>query len=75
MTRITITLPEEVAVSLTREARRQGTSVSELIRRVLARRKPSSKLPIRALGRSGTRHTARDADAVLAEGFGDHRHR
>ena len=71
MTRITISVPDDLAAVLTREARRRGETVSAVVRRALhellhkaggSRR----KLPFEALGRSGRKHTARDAEKILA---------
>lgn len=77
MARITISLPDDVAQRVAREARRTGASVSELIREVLSTElgKRRRRLRIVGLGKSGTRHTARNAEAVLAEGFGADRRR
>lgn len=72
MKRTTISLPDDVAVVLDREARRQGTSVSEITRRALlaylqlATDRPR-ELPFANLGRSEYRHTARDLEEVLAD--------
>ncbi len=70
MSRVTISLSEDFAVLLAREAERAHTSVSEIVRRALTRQwglsddKPS-KLPFAGIGRSGHRHTARDAETIL----------
>lgn len=80
MIRTTVTLPDDLAVLVAREARRLDTSVSEVVRRALAsfvglpdgeRR----QLPFVALGRSGRRHTARDAETILRSAWGDDRRR
>jgi hypothetical protein len=79
MTRTTIALPDELALRLAREARRRDTSVSEIVRRALAQhlgltgRTP--RFGFVALGRSGHRHTARDAEAILAREWGRVRRR
>jgi Arc/MetJ-type ribon-helix-helix transcriptional regulator len=71
MFRTTITLPEELAAILTREAKRRDSSVSAIVRDAvesflgLTGTKPR-RLPFAALGRSGHRHTARDAEKILA---------
>jgi hypothetical protein len=71
MFRTTITLPEELATMLLREAKRRDTSVSAIVRDAvgallgLTDTKPRH-LPFAALGRSGERHTARDAEKILA---------
>ncbi len=77
MARITISLPDDVAQRVAREARRTGASVSELIREVLSTElgKRRRRLRIVGLGKSGTRHTARNAEAALPEGFGADRRR
>jgi hypothetical protein len=80
MKRTTITLPDDVALALQREARRLDTSVSEVARQALearlgvGRRQPRD-LPFAALGDSGHRHTARDIEDILAEEWGDARGR
>ena len=70
MKRTTISLPDELAQILAREALRRGASVSEIVRSALLEHlsleKGRKKLPFVALGRSGCRHTARDAEAILA---------
>jgi hypothetical protein len=64
---------------LTREARRQDTSVSELVRRAVAAflgvSDERQELPLAALGRSGRRHTARDAEQILSAEWGNARRR
>ena len=75
MKRTTISLTDELAVLLEREARRRGVSVSEVARQALATHfGPSGdqprKLPFAALGKSGYRHTARDFEEILAEEWG-----
>ena len=75
MKRTTVTLPDEVALLLEREARRKGTSVSEVARQALlayfglAGAQPR-RLPFAALGNSGRRDTARDMEEILAEEWG-----
>jgi predicted transcriptional regulator len=70
MTRTTVALPDDLARLLAHEARRQDTSVSEIVRRALASHfgltASARALGFVALGRSGRRHTARDAEAILA---------
>jgi hypothetical protein len=73
MSRITISLPEEYATVLAGEARRLGVPLSEIVRRALARQlglDGPRKLPFARLGRSGQRHTARDAEEILAREWG-----
>jgi hypothetical protein len=80
MTRITISLPDDLAAALSREASRRRTSVSHLAREAiearLGRDGPGPRqLPFVALGRSGHRTTARDIDRILASEWGDDRRR
>jgi predicted transcriptional regulator len=70
MTRLTFRLEDELAERLHREARRLGTSVSEIIRTSVEQQRfgnssKATSLPFVALGRSGTKHTARNAKAIL----------
>jgi len=79
MHRITISLPEEMAVVLARRAERAGTSVSDVVRRALSAAlglddEEPRALPFAGIGRSGQRHTARRAEEILARewtGAGD----
>jgi Arc/MetJ-type ribon-helix-helix transcriptional regulator len=70
MTRITISLPEDLAAILKRESHRLNEPVSAVVRRALraclegAEARPP-KLTFVGLGRSGRRHTARDAEKIL----------
>ena len=76
--RVTISLPEETAARLEREARRRGGSVSELVRSAIeAHLLPETavSLPFAGVGRSGTRHTARDAERILRREWGRARRR
>jgi predicted transcriptional regulator len=71
MTRITISLPEDLAAAVSREASRRRTSVSQVAREAIEARlgrgaTDRRDLPFIALGRSGHRTTARDIDAILA---------
>lgn len=79
MTRTTISLPDHVATTLAREARRRETSVSEIVRRAidsfLGTPGGPQTLPFAALGRSGRRHTARDAEKILTAEWGNARRR
>lgn len=75
MTRITISLPEYLAGALAHEARRRGEPVSAVVRRALSGHLAGTggrarRLPFVALGRSGRRHTARDAERILAREWG-----
>jgi Ribbon-helix-helix protein, copG family len=72
MKRTSISLPDDLANALDREARRRGTSVSAVAREALAERlrMPAGEmreLPFVGLGRSGERDTARRAEEILAE--------
>jgi hypothetical protein len=73
MKRTTICLPDDVARALSREARRRGVSVSSLAAEAIAARlgRATGKrvLPWIGIGRSGHRHTARDAEEVLRKAF------
>jgi metal-responsive CopG/Arc/MetJ family transcriptional regulator len=80
MKRITVSLPEEAAQRLEREARRRGVSISALVREAVeghfvASDGDAHRLPFVGAGRSGHRHTARDAEEILEQGFGDDRGR
>lgn len=74
MKRTTISLPDEVSLLLEREARRRGTSVSDIARQALMAYLGLSQgprhLPFVGLGSSGHRHTARDMEEILAEEWG-----
>jgi predicted transcriptional regulator len=72
MKRTTISLPDDMAQALGREARRRGTSVSAIAREALAERLhlragEVRELPFVGLGRSGKGDTARRAEEILAE--------
>jgi Ribbon-helix-helix protein, copG family len=72
MKRTTISLPDDMAKALDREARRRGTSVSAIAREALAERlhlRPGEprELPFVGLGRSGAGDTARRAEDILAD--------
>jgi hypothetical protein len=74
MRRTTITLPDDLLEALERAARRGHTSVSDVIRRMLAAQLGmiaggERPLPFANLGRSGQQHVARDMEALLAEGW------
>lgn len=80
MKRTTITLTDELATALEREARRRRLSVSEVARRALAAHLGLAngqprRLPFAALGNSGHRHTARDLEEILAAEWGRDRGR
>lgn len=75
MSRITISLPDELAELLAREARRRGESVSGFVREAVQAYLRQDEvgpreLPFVGLGRSGRRHTARDAEDILRREWG-----
>ena len=76
MRRTTLSLPDDLADALTREARRRSTSASAIARDALAshlRLVPTDArpLPFAALGRSGHRTTGRDMEELLAHEWAD----
>jgi len=79
MKRTTVSLPDDLAMLLAREARRRETSVSGIVCRAveafLGTAGDRCELPIAALGRSGRRHTARDAEKILTAEWGRARRR
>jgi predicted transcriptional regulator len=72
MKRTTISLPEELADALEREARRRAVPASAIARDALAgylgvgNASDRRQLPFAAVGRSGHRTTARDMEQLLA---------
>jgi metal-responsive CopG/Arc/MetJ family transcriptional regulator len=73
--RATISLPDDLASDVTREAQRRRTSVSALARDALRAHlgldeSEPKRLPFVGIGRSGKRHTARDAEQILAREWG-----
>jgi plasmid stability protein len=81
MKRTTVSLPDDLAAALAREARRHNRSASEITRDALAKHlglaadEPRS-VPFAAVGRSGHRTTGRDMEELLAaEWHGDARDR
>jgi hypothetical protein len=81
MKRTTVSLPDDLASALAREARRRNRSASEITRDALAKHlglaagEPRS-VPFAALGHSGHRTTGRDMEELLAaEWDGDARDR
>ena len=70
MKRITVTLPEEVVDAIERAARREQTSVSDVVEKMLAAQLgmiagEERVLPFADLGRSGKRRVGRDMEALL----------
>ena len=72
MKRTTISLPDDVADALEREARRRALPASAIARAALASYLGMAaagerrQLPFAAVGRSGRRTTARDMEELLA---------
>jgi hypothetical protein len=74
MRRTTVTLPDEQVEALARAARRSRTSISDIVRRMLAAQLGMTAvgerpLPFANLGRSGQRHVAQNMEAMLAKGW------
>ncbi len=70
---VTIDLPAEAQARLENEAARRGLTVNQLIMELAAALPdpaPRRKLGFVSLGASTTGRSARDADEMLAEGFG-----
>ena len=71
MKRTTISLPDELAAALEREARRRRVPVSQVAREALeahlGRGAGGRDLSFKAIGRSGHRTTARDIEEILAD--------
>ena len=70
MKRTTISLPDDLAAAVEREARRRRVPVSQVAREAFRERYGGARsgrrdLPFAALGRSGTHTTARDAERIL----------
>jgi plasmid stability protein len=70
MKRTTVSLPDDVAAALEREAARRHVSVSQIAREALEARlgRPADgprDLPFAGLGRSGHQTTARDMEDIL----------
>ena len=72
MRRITISLPDNVAAALKREARRRGVPISQIAREAIEGRGSAEprELPFAALGRSGHRSTARDLEKIIEAEWG-----
>jgi Arc/MetJ-type ribon-helix-helix transcriptional regulator len=74
MKRATISLPDDLARDMTREAERRRVSVSEVARDALREHlhaPAKSRLPFVGIGHSGQRDTARRAEEILAREWGD----
>jgi Arc/MetJ-type ribon-helix-helix transcriptional regulator len=68
MKRTTVSLPDDLAAALEREVRRRRQSASQVVREALEAelgRARVREIPFAAVGRSGTRDTARSVDRIL----------
>ena len=80
MKRTTLSLPDDLAQALTREAKRRSTSASAVARDAIAEHLHlvpgnARPLPFAALGRSGYKTTARDMEQLLEREWNDARDR
>ena len=79
MRRTTVSLPDDLVDALERAASRERTSVSDVVRRMLAAQLGmiggQRPLPFANLGRSGQRHVARDLETLMAEEWAPDRDR
>jgi Arc/MetJ-type ribon-helix-helix transcriptional regulator len=80
MKRTTISLPNDVAAALEREAARRRVSVSQVAREAIEARLGRSKadrrrLPFASLGRSGHTTTSLDVEDLLKAAWSDDRDR
>lgn len=80
MKRTTISLPDDLAAALGREARRRRVPVSQVAREAIEARLGRTAtgyrdLPFIALGASGYRTTARDIEEILKAEWGHDRNR
>ncbi len=80
MKRTTLSLPDDLAQALNREAKRRSTSASAVARDALAEHLHlvpgnARPLPFAALGRSGHKTTARDMEQLLEREWDDARDR
>lgn len=78
--RITISLPNDLARIVGREAKRRGESVSALVRKAVEAYLTSDEstrreLPFVGIGHSGKKHTARNAEQILEREWGRARRR
>jgi predicted transcriptional regulator len=76
MKRTTISLSDDLAQALNREAQRRHKSASEVTRTALSRylglvEGEPRELPFAELGRSGHRSTARDMEQLLEQEWND----
>jgi predicted transcriptional regulator len=77
MKRTTLSLPDDLAQALAREARRRSTSASAIARDALAKHLhlipgDARPLPFAALGHSGHHTTGRDMEKLLAHEWDEH---
>lgn len=78
MKRTTISLPDDLAQEVAREAQRRRVSLSEVAREALSEhlhRPTATGLPFIGIGRSGKHDTARRAEEILEREWGDARGR
>jgi hypothetical protein len=78
MKRATISMPEDLALDVEREAHTRRISVSEVAREALREhldRRAEGGLPFIGIGGSGERETARRAEEILTREWGDARGR
>lgn len=76
MKRTTVSLPDDLAQALNREAHRRRASASEVTRAALTlylglEQDQPRELPFADLGRSGHRTTARDMEQLLEQEWND----
>jgi predicted transcriptional regulator len=70
---VTVELPEELLAALRAEAERRGVTVEALIAEAVSEHvggQPRRRFALAGIGESGGTRFARDADELLAEGFG-----
>ncbi len=78
MKRTTISLPDDLAQDVEREAQRRRVSISEVTREALQEHiqlVAANPLPFIGIGRSGRTDTAQRAEEILAREWGDARGR
>ena len=78
MKRTTISMPDDLAAALEREARRRNVSVSQIAREAIETRLGRGvrrRIPFASLGRSGHHTTAQDIEEILEAEWGRDRDR
>lgn len=80
MTRITVTLPEKIAATVSREAHRRRVSVSEVVRQALRKELNLEEdrprhLAFIGIGKSEETQTAKNAEEIIAREWGNARRR